>query len=214
MDLDALRQEYEHHGFDVGDVDPDPFVQVERWLAEWIDVAPNEPTAIVLATAGADGRPSARTVLLRGFDRRGCTVYTSYDSRKGRDLEANPRGALVASWVPLLRQVNLRGPVARVPRAESEAYFAGRPRGSQLAAWASHQSSVLSDRAELEARFAAADERFAGTEVPCPPYWGGYRLVPEEIELWQGRPSRMHDRLRYEVDPTAATGWRIVRLSP
>ena len=114
----------------------------------------------------------------------------------------------------LLRQVNLRGPVTKVARDESEAYFASRPRGSQLAAWASHQSSVLADRAELEARFAEAAERFADGEVPCPPYWGGYRLVPEEIELWQGRPSRMHDRLRYERDSTAPSGWRIVRLSP
>jgi pyridoxamine 5'-phosphate oxidase len=214
MDLDARREEYEGQGFDVGDVDPDPVVQVRRWFDDWIAVAPNEPHAVVLATADAAGRPSARTVLLRGFDETGCTIFTSYDSRKGRDLEDNPHAAIVCSWVPLLRQVNLRGPVARVPRAESEAYFAGRPRGSQLAAWASHQSAVLADRAELEARFADAAERFADGEVPCPPYWGGYRLVPEEIELWQGRPSRMHDRLRYEVDATVPSGWRIVRLSP
>jgi pyridoxamine 5'-phosphate oxidase len=214
MDLEARREDYERQGFDLADVDPDPIVQVRRWMAEWDAVAPNEPSAVVLATADGTGAPSVRTVLLRGFDEGGATFFTSYDSRKGRELDANPKGALVASWVPLLRQVNLRGPVARVPRAESDAYFAGRPRGSQLAAWASHQSSVLADRAELEARFAAAAERFAGSEVPCPPYWGGYRLAPEEIELWQGRPSRMHDRLRYDVDPTTATGWRIVRLSP
>ena len=214
MDLDALRQEYEHHGFDLSDVDPDPIVQVERWLAEWIEVAPNEPTAVVLATAAADGRPSARTVLLRGFDARGGTVFTSYESRKGQDLSANPHGALLFSWVPLLRQVHLRGPMDRVPREETEAYFAARPRGSQLAAWASHQSSVLVDRAELEARFAEAEARFVGGEVPCPPYWGGYRLVPEEIELWQGRANRMHDRLRYERDAGQPSGWRIVRLSP
>ena len=214
LDIDALRQEYESTGFDVGDVDPDPFVQVARWLQEWIAVAPNEPHAVILATADRDGRPSARTVLLRGFDEGGCTVYTSYESRKGEDLAANPRGAILCSWVPLLRQVHLRGPMAKVPREESEAYFASRPRGSQLAAWASHQSSVLTDRAELEARFAEADERFAGQDVPCPPYWGGYRLVPDEIELWQGRANRMHDRLRYERDPDQPTGWRIVRLSP
>jgi pyridoxamine 5'-phosphate oxidase len=214
VDLDALRQEYEHHGFDVGDVEPDPIVQVERWLAEWIDLAPNEPTAIILATAGADGRPSARTVLLRGFDARGCTVYTSYESRKGQDLAANPYGALLFSWVPLLRQVHLRGPMAPVAREESEAYFATRPRGSQLAAWASHQSSVLADRVELEASFAEVEATYEGQAVPCPPYWGGYRLVPDEVELWQGRANRMHDRLRYERDGTDPSGWRIVRLSP
>ena len=214
MDLDARREEYETQGFDVGDVDPDPVVQVGRWFREWEAVARTTALGSFGATADAAGRPSVRTVLLRGFDEGGCTFFTSYDSRKGHDLEANPHAAIVCSWVPLLRQVNLRGPVARVPRAESEAYFAGRPRGSQLAAWASHQSSVLVDRAELETRFAEAAERFADGEVPCPPYWGGYRLLPDEIELWQGRPSRMHDRLRYERDPDAPGGWRLVRLSP
>ena len=214
MDLDAKRAEYEAVGLDVGDVDPDPIVQAERWMQEWVAAAPNEPAAVVLATADAEGRPSARTVLLRGLDRAGCTFFTSYDSRKGHDLAGNPHGALLCSWVPILRQVSFRGPVTEVPRRESEAYFATRPRGSQLAAWASHQSSVLTDRAELEERFAEAEGRFADGEVPCPPYWGGYRLVPEEIELWQGRRNRMHDRLRYELDPTSPSGWRIVRLSP
>lgn len=214
MDPEARRAEYEGTGFDVTDVDPDPVVQVRRWFDEWVAVAPNEPDAVVLATADAEGRPSLRTVLMRGFDERGATWFTSYDSRKGQDLAVNPHAAIVCAWVPMLRQVNLRGPVEKVPRTESEAYFAGRPRGSQLAAWASQQSSPLPDRAALEARFAAAAERFGDGEVPCPPYWGGYRLVPEEIELWQGRPSRMHDRLRYERAATAPTGWRIVRLSP
>ena len=214
MDVEGLRARYERTGFDVGDVDPDPYVQVERWMEEWATVAPNEPSAVVLATADADGRPAARTVLLRGFDRNGCTVFTSYESRKGGHLAANPHGALLFSWVPILRQVHLRGPVHRVAREESEAYFATRPRGSQLAAWASHQSSVLADRAELEGRFADAEARYQGQDVPCPPYWGGYLLEPEEIELWQGRANRMHDRLRYEPDPGMPTGWRIVRLSP
>lgn len=214
MELADIRARYQSEGLDLGDVDPDPVVQVKRWIADWTAVAPNEPSSVVLASADADGRPSARTLLLRGFDERGCTVFTSYDSRKGQDLAANPRGALLFSWVPILRQVHMRGPVAEVPREESEAYFATRQRGSQLAAWASHQSSVLADRAELEARFAEADQRFADGEVPCPPYWGGYRLVPEEYELWQGRPDRMHDRLRYERDSATGAGWRIVRLSP
>ena len=145
----------------------------------------------------------------------GCTFFTSYDSRKG----ARPRGQPArrhrsAAGCRCCARSTSAGPSRRSPRAESEAYFAGRPRGSQLAAWASHQSSVLADRAELEARFAEAAARFADGEVPCPPYWGGYRLVPDEIELWQGRPSRMHDRLRYERDAAAPSGWRIVRLSP
>ena len=214
VDLESKRVEQQRAGLDVAGVDPDPIVQVGRWLDEWIDVAPNEPSAIVLATADGGGRPSARTVLLRGFDEGGCTFFTSYDSRKGSDLDANPHGALLFSWVAVLRQVNLRGPVVQVPREESEDYFATRPRGSQLAAWASHQSSVLADRNELEARFASAEARFGDGDVPCPPYWGGYRLVPDEIELWQGRPNRMHDRLRYERDESRPTGWRIVRLSP
>jgi pyridoxamine 5'-phosphate oxidase len=214
VDLDAKRAEYESTGFDVADLDPDPVAQVERWRAEWAAIAPNEPSAVILATADATGQPSARTVLLRGLDGRGATFFTSYESRKGDELAANPWGALLFSWVPLLRQVNLRGRVEQVPREESEAYFAGRPRGSQLAAWASHQSSVLADRDELEARFAAAQARFEGAEVPCPPTWGGYRLVPDEIELWQGRQHRMHDRLRYERAAGPPEGWRVVRLSP
>lgn len=214
MDLEALRIEYESAGLDLGDVDPDPIVEVGRWMAEWAAQAPNEPTAVVLATADETGRPSARTVLLRAFGTDGATFFTSYESRKGLDLAANPVGSLLFSWVPVLRQVQLRGDVSPVPREESEAYFATRPRGSQLAAWASHQSGVLVDRAELEARFAEAEARFDGDDVPCPPYWGGYRLVPEEIELWQGRRNRMHDRLRYERDASTPTGWRIVRLSP
>ncbi len=214
MDLEARRVANQTAGLDIRDVDPDPFVQVRRWLDEWAAVAPNEPDAVVLATADAEGRASARTVLMRGFGPSGCTFFTSYESRKGADLAANGYGTILASWVPVLRQVNLRGPVAPVERAESEAYFATRPRGSQLAAWASHQSHPLADRTELEAAFAAADDEFRDREVPCPPHWGGYRLVPDEIELWQGRPSRMHDRLRYERDARAPAGWRIVRLSP
>lgn len=214
MDLEAIRAEYETSGLDLADVHPDPVVQLETWVAEWAAVAPNEPSAVVLATADERGRPSARTVLLRGLGAEGATFFTSYESRKGHDLGVNPAGSLLFSWVPLLRQVHLRGPVSEVSRADSDAYFATRPRGSQLAAWASHQSSELVDRAELERRFAEAEERFAGHDVPCPPYWGGYRLAPDEVELWQGRRNRMHDRLRYERDPSRPGGWRIVRLSP
>jgi len=211
VDLTTRRQEYQTTPVDPGDLHPDPIEQVRAWWADWAEVAPNEPAAVVLATADGDGRPTARNVLVRGFDERGATFFTSYQSRKAVALAANPQGALLCSWVPLLRQVQLLGPVAKVSRAESEAYFAERPRGSQIAAWASQQSSVLADRAELEARVVEAEARFAGTEVPCPEHWGGYRLVPESIELWQGRPDRLHDRLCYE---RADDRWRIVRLSP
>lgn len=211
--MDARRIEYETAGLDVGDVDADPFVQVQRWWDEWSALAPTEPNAVVLATADEMGGASARTVLLRGLDASGFTFFTSYDSRKGHDLDVHPYGSILASWVPLLRQINVRGAIAKVDRRESEEYFAGRPRGSQLAAWASHQSSELANRAELEQRFSEAEQRFVGQDVPCPAYWGGYRLVPASIELWQGRSNRMHDRLRYERDDPAG-GWRIVRLSP
>jgi pyridoxamine 5'-phosphate oxidase len=212
--LQARRHDYETRPLDVSELDGDPVVEVRRWMAEWAEVAPREPAAAVLATAGADGVPGARNVLVRRVDVDGCVFFTNYESRKGAHLEANGHAALLFSWVPVLRQVELVGPVARTTRSESEAYFAGRPRGSQLAAWASAQSRVLPDRAALEARFRRAEERFAGQEVPCPPHWGGYRLVPETVELWQGRPSRLHDRLRYRRDPGSGTGWRVERLSP
>lgn len=214
MDLDALRQEYETSPLDVADLAADPITQIERWLARWLEAAPNEPTAVVLATADAAGRPSARNVLLRGVDERGLTFFTSYQSRKAADLAANPQATILFSWVPLLRQIHVEGRVEQVSGAESDEYWASRPRGSQLAAWASEQSAVLPDRAALEARFADADARFAGTDVPRPPHWGGYRLVPDRVELWQGRPNRMHDRLRYQRPAGDPAGWEVVRLSP
>jgi pyridoxamine 5'-phosphate oxidase len=212
--LQERRQDYERRSLDVDDVDPDPVVQVRRWMAEWAEVAPREPAAAVLATAGPDGVPGARNVLVRGLDEHGCSFFTSYESRKGRHLAATGHAALLFSWVAILRQIELVGAVQPLDRAESEAYFAARPRGSQLAAWASAQSTVLPDRAALEARFRAAEARFGDGPVPCPPQWGGYRLVPRTIELWQGRPSRMHDRLRYSRDAPAPAGWRLERLSP
>jgi pyridoxamine 5'-phosphate oxidase len=214
VDLDALRQEYETTPLDLGDLAPEPIAQIERWLARWLEVAPNEPSAVILATADAEGRPSARNVLLRSIDARGLTFFTSYESRKGADLAANPQASIVFSWVPLLRQIHVEGLVERTSDAASDAYWVSRPRGSQLAAWASHQSSPLADRATLEAGFAAADERFEGVDVPRPPYWGGYRLVPEAVEVWQGRPNRMHDRFRYQHPQGDPVGWEIVRLSP
>jgi pyridoxamine 5'-phosphate oxidase len=214
VDLDALRQEYETTSLDVADVTPDPIPQIERWLARWLEVAPNEPSAVVLATVDREGRPTARNVLLRGLSAQGLTFYTSYESRKGQDLAANPQATMLFSWVPLLRQIHVGGAVHRLEPVESDAYWVTRPRASQLAAWASDQSRTLPDRAALEARFVEAEARFEGGAVPRPERWGGYRLVPDTVELWQGRPNRMHDRLRYQRPPGHPDTWEIVRLSP
>lgn len=214
IDLEAKRFEYESIPLEPDAVDPDPVVQVRAWTAAWAEIAPKEPAAAVLATCGADGRPAARNVLVRGLDHDGCAFFSNHESRKGRHLAENPNAALLFSWVPVNRQIELDGVVVSLDRAETQAYWDSRPRDSQIGAWASAQSSVLRDRAELEQRFADATARFDGQAVPLPDHWGGFRLVPDTIELWQGRPSRLHDRLRYCRDDAQATGWRIERLSP
>lgn len=214
MDLDALRQEYETTPLDVADLASEPIAQIERWLARWLEVAPNEPAAVILATVDADGRPSARNVLLRSIDERGLTFFTSYESRKGRALRDDPRATILFSWVPLLRQIHVEGRAHPIDAASSDAYWATRPRGSQLAAWASEQSSVLPDRAALEARFDEVARRYEGADIPRPADWGGFRLVPEAVEVWQGRPNRMHDRLRYQRPADRPDAWEVVRLSP
>ncbi|MEV4703682.1 pyridoxamine 5'-phosphate oxidase [Actinoplanes sp. NPDC049316] len=186
--------------------------QFARWFGEALDFALPEPNAMIVATADGAGRPSARTVLLKGYDERGFVFFTNYTSRKGTEAAENPYASLVFPWFPMQRQVVVCGAVEKVDRAETEEYFATRPHGSQLGAWASPQSSVVPDRAAVEAGLAAAIERFgAEGEVPAPPHWGGLRVVPETVEFWQGRSNRLHDRLRYR---SADGGWVVERLAP
>jgi len=204
-------------GYQRGQLDEN--VVARTWLDQlrrWFTDATAEPsvvevTAMQLATVDTAGRPSVRTVLVKGLDERGVVFYTNYESAKARDLDARPSAAAVLVWLPLERQVRLSGPVTRVERAETEAYFAARPRGSQLGAWASPQSTVVPSRAALEDAVREIEERFAGGEVPAPPNWGGYRLAPDVVEFWQGRADRLHDRIRYRLDGDA---WVIERLAP
>ena len=191
----------------------DPVDVVQEWLAEAREAGLPGTDTMIVATATPDGAPSARAVILRGLDGRGFVFYTDTRSRKGRELAANPRAALVLVWDELERQVRAEGPVEAVIPAESDAYFAGRPRGHQLGAWVSRQSEVLARREDLERQMAEVTERFAGQDVPRPPYWGGYRLVPEVVELWQGRPNRLHDRVRYRRQ-RPGEGWVAERLWP
>lgn len=200
-------------GLSETDVGGDPIVAFEAWFRDAGRAGVAEPSAMVLATADASGAPSARTVLLKGVDRRGFVFYTNRTSRKGADLAANPRAALVFNWVAVRRQVLVRGTVELVDDEESDAYFASRPRGSQTGAWASRQSAVVADRAELDRRAAEVAARFDGVEVPRPAFWGGYRVVPFAVEFWQGQVDRLHDRLRFRRDDADAS-WVLERLFP
>jgi len=212
-DLSAIRTDYARAGLSEEDLDPSPTTQIAKWLSEAIAAGHPEPTAMSLATATRDGEPSNRVVLLKGVD-HGLVFFTNYESAKGRDLAANPRAAANLFWTLLERQVRVRGSVAKVTPAESEAYFQSRPYESRIGAWASAQSEVISDRSVLDAKTAALKARYP-TAVPLPPFWGGYRLVPDTVELWQGRPSRLHDRLRYTlISAEKAPRWKVERLSP
>ena len=211
--LADLRKDYNLAGLLEKDLAKDPFRQFERWFQEAEAAKVVEPNAMTLATVGADGRPTARTVLLKGVDWRGFVFFSNYESRKGRDLANVPRASLVFPWLALERQVVVEGPVARVTREESEAYFHSRPRASQLGAWVSQQSSIITGRVVLEDAMKALEAKYAGREVPLPPAWGGYRLAPETVEFWQGRRSRLHDRLRFRREGKSGD-WTVERLAP
>jgi len=235
MAISDLRREYSHGGLDRQDLTDDPLAQFSNWFdharatrggSRWRKIgialfklwhailghAPADVNAMVLATATKDGRPSARTVLLKGADQRGFIFFTNYDSRKGRELAENPNATLVFYWPDLERQVCVAGTVTKLPREESETYFKSRPKGSRLAAWASNQSDTVADRAMLEQRWQTMAARHPGDDVPLPPNWGGYVLTPARVEFWQGRPSRLHDRFRYTKQPDNT--WKIERLAP
>jgi pyridoxamine 5'-phosphate oxidase len=212
MSLAQLRREYTQAGLTKAMLEADPLEQFKKWFNEALAANLTEPNAMVLATVDPGGQPSTRVVLLKGVDERGFQFFTNYESRKGRELAANPKAALNFAWLELERQVIVTGAVTKLSREESAAYFVQRPRGSRLGAWASPQSQVIPARDELDTRLRELESQHPGDDVPLPPYWGGYALVPNEIEFWQGRSNRLHDRLRYRR--AAQGGWIIERLAP
>lgn len=211
MDLTALRREYSQAGLRREELHADPMKQFELWFQQANDAGLQDPSAFSLATASASGAPSVRTVLLKIFDEQGFVFFTNYASKKAKDIAENPQVGMLCHWLPLERQVKITGRAEKVSTIESMKYFATRPRGSQIGAWISPQSSVITSRKLLEGKLRAAIDKLAGGEVPMPEKWGGYRIVPETIEFWQGRENRLHDRFRYVC---GEEGWSIERLAP
>ncbi|MET7505690.1 pyridoxamine 5'-phosphate oxidase [Streptomyces albidoflavus] len=210
----AMRKQYRREGLDASALAAEPMEQFAHWFAEAARDGLYEPNAMIVSTAGADGAPDSRTVLLKQYDRRGFVFYTNYASQKGIDLDVNPQVALLFPWHPLARQVRVTGTAEKVPREETAAYFRTRPHGSRIGAWASDQSAVVPGRATLDRAYADLAARHPeGEEVPVPPHWGGYRVTPRTVEFWQGRENRLHDRLRY-VRSGDGEGWRVERLAP
>ncbi len=213
MNLRDRRIQYETAGLNFDDLDESPIQQWHAWYIEVVEAELPEPNAMAVGSIDTDGMPDSRIVLVRGFDDDGLTFFGNYNSAKGQQLDANPVASAVFPWIGLHRQVRVRGTVEMLPRHESDAYFASRPRDSQLGAWASPQSEVISGREVLDARHAEYSEKFAGAEVPRPPHWGGWLLIPDVFEFWQGRPNRLHDRFRYRRDDVTQE-WVIERLAP
>ncbi len=212
MKLEDIRREYLRGGLNREDLDANPLAQFEHWMSQAVEAELNsDPTAMVLATVDTSGQPSQRVVLLKGLTEEGFVFYTNYDSHKGRDLAANPKASLHFPWLQLERQVIVYGEAEKVSEAESEAYFRSRPRASQIGAWTSHQSQSISSREALDAAYQEMTDRFDQDEIPLPPFWGGYRVVPQRIEFWQGRSGRLHDRFMYQREGHV---WTVQRLQP